>query len=255
MTLFKNKWLLPILFAVVIALNYLSTLGIILPNTQQAVSDKYLNYYAPAGFTFSVWGIIYLGVLLTIYLEFKHRNNPVFLSSFQKYVKPYMAMWMVLNLLWTLLWSYELLVPAFIAIALYGVVLFMLAINIASHPELRAETLFLVIPVGIHLGWIIAASFANLMTALTQNNLAGISAGGLVLTLLFMATALIIGILSYIRTLNFGIIIVLVWALAGIVMKHAPGTDFAYPNFVVFISGIAAAVIAAVSPIILKSNK
>lgn len=251
----ENKWLLLTIFAVVILINYLSTLGIILPNTQQEVSDSYANYFAPAGFTFSVWGIIYIGVALIIYLEFKHRNNPMFLREYQKHVKPFMIVWMGLNILWTLLWAYEILALSYVVIALYGVVLFLLAKAIRKSSMLSAENLFLVIPVGIHLGWIIVASFGNAMTALTQAQVTGLDTAGLAMTLAFMVVALLLVIGSYILTLNIGVIIVAVWSFAGIVMKHAPNSTFIEPNTLVFIVGIVAAVIVAVSPIVLSSNK
>lgn len=249
-----NKWLLVSVFAVVILINYLSTLGIILPSTQQEVSDKFANYFAPAGFTFSVWGFIYIGVALILYLEFKHRNNPMFLSEFQKHVKPLMLVWMGLNILWTLLWAYEVLAISYLVIALYGVVLFMLARNINKSAMLRAESLFLVIPVGIHLGWIIVASFGNAMTALTQLDVTGLNTLGLTLTLVFMVVSLLLVIGSYMNTHNIGIIVVAVWSFAGIVMKHAPNSDFIDPSMIIFISGIVAAVLVAISPVLISNR-
>ncbi len=252
--LLQNKWLLLGLFVIVIAINYLSTIGLLLPNTQQEVSDKYLNYYAPAGYTFSVWGVIYLGVALTIYLEFKHRNNKVFTDLFNKKVKPFMVAWMILNIIWTLFWSYEVLLLSLFAIALYGVVLFMLANNINKMPVLKAEFAMLVVPVGLHLGWIIAATFANAMTALTQSGIAGINNNGLILTIVCMGLALLLCIGAYLVTHNIGVVIVGVWAFAGITMKHAPGTDFLHPSMIIFVLGIVACVVIAVSPIIIKTK-
>lgn len=250
----ENKWLLVSVFLVVILINYLSTLGIILPSTQQEVSDKFANYFAPAGFTFSVWGVIYIGVALILYLEFKHRNNPMFLSAYQKHVKPLMLVWMGLNILWTLLWAYEVLALSYVVIALYGVVLLILARNIKKSSMLSAENLFLVIPVGIHLGWITVASFGNAMTALTQLDITGLNPIGLTFTLIFMVVSLLLVVGSYINTHNIGIIIVAVWSFAGIVMKHAPNSDFIDPSMIIFIAGIVAAVLVAISPILISNR-
>ncbi len=51
------------MFIVTIALNYLAAFGILFPYTQQEISDLHGNLLAPAGFTFSIWGIIYIGVV------------------------------------------------------------------------------------------------------------------------------------------------------------------------------------------------
>ena len=46
-----------------IVMNYLSNTGIFNGNTMQTVSDNYRNFFTPAGYAFSIWGVIYLGLL------------------------------------------------------------------------------------------------------------------------------------------------------------------------------------------------
>src|SRR4051812_49151643 len=45
---------------VTIVMNYLSNTGIFNGSTMATVSARYQNYFTPAGYAFSVWGLIYL---------------------------------------------------------------------------------------------------------------------------------------------------------------------------------------------------
>jgi hypothetical protein len=47
---------------ITIFVNYLSNTGALNGNTMKVVSDKYFNYFTPAGFAFSIWGLIYVGL-------------------------------------------------------------------------------------------------------------------------------------------------------------------------------------------------
>src|SRR5690625_131887 len=46
-----------------ITINYLSNTGIFNGNTIASVSKQYNNLFTPAGYAFSIWGLIYLGML------------------------------------------------------------------------------------------------------------------------------------------------------------------------------------------------
>ncbi|MBE9601900.1 carboxypeptidase-like regulatory domain-containing protein [Pedobacter sp. MC2016-24] len=48
---------------ITIAVNYLSNTGALNGNTMKTVSDQYFNYFTPAGYAFSIWGLIYVGLI------------------------------------------------------------------------------------------------------------------------------------------------------------------------------------------------
>ena len=50
-------------FAVMIALNVLTKVITLNGQTMAAISAKYSSLFTPAGFTFSIWGVIYLALL------------------------------------------------------------------------------------------------------------------------------------------------------------------------------------------------
>lgn len=48
-------------FALMVAVNYLSNAGVLNGNSMKTISDRYFNYFTPAGYAFSIWGLIYIG--------------------------------------------------------------------------------------------------------------------------------------------------------------------------------------------------
>src|SRR3546814_8546952 len=92
---------------ITIAINYLSNTGIFNGNTMKTVSDKYFNYFIPAGYAFSIWGLIYLGLLGFVFytgwgLFKKDEQDPMLLK---------IGWWFVLsclsNSLWVFAWLYD----------------------------------------------------------------------------------------------------------------------------------------------------
>jgi len=47
---------------VTIGVNYLSNTGFFNNETMASISGKYQNLFTPAGYAFSIWGLIYLGL-------------------------------------------------------------------------------------------------------------------------------------------------------------------------------------------------
>ena len=50
-----------------LVINYLSNTGIFNGNTVKIVSDKYHNYFTPADYAFSIWGLIYLDLIVFVF--------------------------------------------------------------------------------------------------------------------------------------------------------------------------------------------
>ena len=44
-----------------VVINYLSNTGVFNGETMATISAKYQNLFTPAGYAFSIWGLIYLG--------------------------------------------------------------------------------------------------------------------------------------------------------------------------------------------------
>lgn len=228
--LLENKWLLLGGLILVLLVNYTTMLGLFGNLSQGEVSDKYVNYLAPAGLTFSIWGIIYIGMGLVVYSEFKHEDHSYYNVVFRKKIKPLMIAWYLFNILWNIFWVTEKLVLAMVMIILYWIVVALICYFIEQEDILYKEAIFLRWPSGFHLGWISFAVFANAMSLITQLGLNSLETFGLILSIALMIVALLFVIVFAMEFSNFMILIPALWGIFGIVLKHLPSSEFVHQN-------------------------
>jgi hypothetical protein len=64
-------------YAAIIIINILSNTGVI-GETNKVVSDKYASYFTPAGYAFSIWGLIFtaLGIFVIYQALSRNKSNP-----------------------------------------------------------------------------------------------------------------------------------------------------------------------------------
>ena len=182
------------------------------------VSDAFKVYFVPAGYVFSIWGIIYIGLLAyAIYQALpSQKENPRLQAT---------GWWVVLgglaNSIWIFLWHYGQFVGTL------GAMLILLASLIAVYLRLgtgltkvsAGETWAVRVPFSIYLGWISVATIANFSDVLdfVGWNQWGISDGTWMIIILAVVVVLA-GLMNFLRRdVAYGA--VLLWALAGIAVK------------------------------------
>lgn len=214
-------------FVGMIAVNALANILPINGVTTGAVSDAYPNLFAPAGLTFSIWGLIYL--LLAIYAIYqagfcqksKEKN-----STCDK-VAPYFVASSVANILWILSWHYDLMGISVLLIATILVCLIKIA-DILRSEKLSSKEEFLVrLPFSIYFGWITVATIANITTYLVSLSWNGFGLSNEVWTTIVLLVGTAIGVWRMLKDRDFAYGLVLVWAYAGIYIKHTSASGFA----------------------------
>lgn len=70
-----------------------------------AISDAYPNLFAPAGFAFSIWGLIYLLLGAYVLLQFK-KNTQQKEGLFNK-INQFFILTSLANLTWVFAWHYD----------------------------------------------------------------------------------------------------------------------------------------------------
>lgn len=203
------------------------------------LSDKYPIYITPAGYVFSIWSVIYLGLLAYIVYQAlpSQRNNPML-----KAIAWPFAISSIFNMAWIVVWHYEF-VPLSFAIML-GIIGSLIAIYLRLRPHFdaasAAERWTTHIPFSIYLGWITVATVVNATVMLYNFGWDGGGISAEVWTAILLGVATIIGVVVTQTRRDIAYGMVLVWASVGIAVKH--------PS-VPFVSGaaIATAVIMALS--------
>lgn len=159
-----------IAFFATLYINYLSNTGLINNNTNATVSQKFENLFTPAGYAFSIWGIIYL--LLLAFVIFQGRS--LFKKVIDEGVVEKMGWWFIIscaaNSLWLFAWLHELLL---LAAGIMIILLFaLIKITLRTGAQLVNQSfkikLFVWLPFSMYLGWISVALIANIAALLTK---------------------------------------------------------------------------------------
>ena len=156
----------------VIAWNYIINTGIINGKTVGEISDKYQNLFTPAGYAFSIWGIIFLGLLVLSFSQLR--------SAFKKgdqdetilQIGPWLIIANLGNAAWLWCWLSEqtgitVLVMAVILVSLLRIVY---RLNMEKHDASMRIIATVWWPISIYAGWITVAAIANISAWLTKLN-------------------------------------------------------------------------------------
>jgi benzodiazapine receptor len=235
-------------FAVTVIVNGLASSLALNGRTTAEVSDQYFTLVTPAGYVFSIWGVIY--ALLLAFVVFQalpsQREKP-----FLRQISVLFILSSVFNVVWLFLWHYD-------QIALSVVLMFaLLATLIAVYLRLGIgktkvavrERVFVRLPFGVYLGWITVASIANVASALVAVGWDGFGLASDLWAVLVIGVALLITLGVIVTRRDVAYSLVLVWALVGIAFNQS-----AYQN-IVLAAEISAVIILVALAVILAVSK
>jgi hypothetical protein len=139
--------------------NYLPINGL---NTGE-VSANYNNPFTPAGFTFSIWGLIYL--LLIIFAVYQFTGSGKIKDKFS--TGPYLIAASAANISWIFLWHYQYIYLSMFVILMLPLFLFPIFKRVNSFNDYStAEYISIKLPFSIYTAWVTIASLANFMVTL-----------------------------------------------------------------------------------------
>ena len=163
----KNKLMLKVTNLVFLLLtilvnflaNYLPINGL----SSGEVSALYRNPFTPAGFTFSIWGVIYFLLFIFIIYQFVGRGkiNQDFSTG------PYFIIASIANGSWLFLWHNKLIPLSMLVILILPLSLFQIFKRLEQYKNYSlAEYTALKLPFSIYTAWVTVASIANFMALL-----------------------------------------------------------------------------------------
>ncbi|QDK77233.1 tryptophan-rich sensory protein [Spirosoma sp. KCTC 42546] len=225
-----------VVFSVIslIVMNYLSNVGAFGGKTNKEISDKYHTLITPAGYAFSIWGIIFLGLLaFAVYQGLgTQRTNPRFRA---------IGWWVVLNGFCNAIWS-----PLFnneqigIALVVILVMLFSLLIieqrllekkhvpivaidQNATLPESTtssAETWLARVPFSIYFGWLTVATILNVTVYLKATDFGLMDLSEQTWAVAMLIVGLLVGTVVFNRFRSIAYILVFAWAYVAIAVEQ-----------------------------------
>lgn len=186
--------------------------------TTAELSDSYPNYFVPAGYVFSIWGVIYLLLLAFTVHQFRSGQD-------QEYVKKIgwlFALSSVLNAAWIFLWHWRLVALSLVAMfgLLGSLIMIYLRLDIGKAKPPRDERLYVHLPFSVYLGWITVAPIANIVAFLVSSGWESYGTAAIYWTLLVIGVAVALTLANLYTRGDAAYSLVIVWALGGILYKQ-----------------------------------
>ncbi|HUR98282.1 MAG TPA: TspO/MBR family protein, partial [Pyrinomonadaceae bacterium] len=201
----------------VIVFNWLAATGRLGSDTA-AISAKYPTLVTPAGYAFSIWSLIYVGLIAFSIYQMLPANLPRFRAVRSFYISS-----CALNCAWLYFWHRDQIAVCFVVIvalwATLGVICYQL-----RDPESLRDTWMAKAPFGLYFGWITAAMFVNLAIMLKFHNITFSPPVETTLAVILIVVAAACSVLVRVKLTNFFYPLAVAWALTAIAVKQSGHT-------------------------------
>lgn len=215
------KWLNVVAFVAVVFVNGLAgSTTLIGGKTTAQISDAYPTLITPAGYVFSIWGVIYL--LLGIFVVFQALPSEK-TREFREKVGWLFILSSILNIVWLLLWNFDYLSLSVVIMFLLLATLILIYLRLEirkSNVQLR-EKIASHLPFSVYLGWITIASIENVAATLVSVKWDGFGISPETWAIIITIIALLIAILVVLTRKDVAYALVVIWALLGIAVKQS----------------------------------
>lgn len=219
--------------ALMLVVNVLSNVLPFNNQTTAQISDSFDVFFVPAGYVFSIWGIIYSAVIaFNIYLFYPRKKDDSKTSVILKAV----VITNIANSVWIFLWHYNQLALSVVVMLVLLLALIYIYLKFSIRKDLTSnEVYFVKLPFSIYLGWISVATIANITVALYSLGWNSFGIEGSVWASILVVIAAVLAIVMLLRHSDVAFASVIIWALVGIGVKFS---DNSLLNSISYASGL-----------------
>jgi benzodiazapine receptor len=236
-------------FLAVLAVNTVASTVGINGRLTGALSDGIPNLFVPAGLTFSIWGVIYLLLLLFAGAQarglFSGGPGGPNAPEETRRIGWLFALSSAANVGWLFWWHYELVGLSVLAmlVILGSLLAIYLRLGTGLTRAGSAQRWFFRVPFSVYLGWITVATIANVTAFLVKAGWNGFGLRPEVWAAAVVAAAALItlAVLATRRDAGYGLVVL--WALSGIAIKRA--ADASPASRIVFVTAVACGAVVA----------
>ena len=207
-----------------IAVMVVNSLSVSLPiNGYSTVelSDSYPNLFVPAGQTFSIWGIIYLSLIIFLLLEIYHAFIRKEASGPTTKIASLFLLSCFANASWIFAWHYLQVGLSLLCM----LVLFISLIAIyetLKNDNVWSKSAWARIPFSLYQGWISIALIANVTALLVHHGWGGgFGIDPALWVVILIGVGMILGLVYLVRNNDIFFPLVIAWAFYGIYLKRS----------------------------------
>ncbi len=213
-------------FLITIIVNYLANALPINGKTTGEISDQLNVLFTPAGYVFSIWGLIYFLLAIWIIISFLKRETSEATPMKISYL---FALSCLLNAGWLFSFHYEKFILSSIIIIVLLVVLILIYLRYPiGDSRFRGR-----LPFSFYLGWISVATIASISYTLQFHEIS-LGIDEVTGTILLIVVAAVIAVAGRYISDDPYFAIVFVWAIVGIA-KANPGTTIETAAYIIAI--------------------
>ncbi|KUI35525.1 tryptophan-rich sensory protein [Mycobacterium sp. GA-2829] len=235
--------------AATLFVNYLANGLPINGQTTGDVTRRFEVYFVPAGYVFSIWSVIYLGLIAySVYLSLSsargHRD-----SGAARVIAPWYLVTAVANCTWLFAWHHNRFpLSMLLMVVLLGSLIAIYRLQAMRPATSRVEFWTVHIPFRVYLGWISVATIANATITLDDAGWSGFGLSEPTWGAIMVVVAGALGLTVAYLHRDIAYALVLIWALIGIAVRLHEST----PVLVASLTGAAA---LAVSVVVLAQRR
>jgi len=218
-------------FVIVVVVNVVANVLPINGVSTAEIANSYPNLFAPASFTFAIWGVVYVMVFGYTLYQFKlfstlrYQIHDLLMST-----SITLIFVNLINSAWVVTWHYNMIEVS------CGLIVVLLLLLISINLRLRYQRFdgnsnFLIkATFNVYLGWVTIATVANIVILLVSLSWDGLGISEEIWTSIIIVVAALIIVASIFSYQSLTIGCVGLWAFTGLVYQHlsAEGFDSQY---------------------------
>ena len=203
-------------YVFMVGMNILASALPLNAQTTAEVSDRYPTLFTPAGYVFSIWGLIYILLGAFVVRGFIRDDERVEGLGYL------FAISSIINGTWIIAWHWEALAVSLVLMLVLLATLILIVLRLQrSAPRSLRQRWMVDIPFSVYLGWISVATIANVAVVLSSANWDGFGIGPVAWTIVVIGAAGLLGALSVLRKGDVAYTLVIIWALSGVGAANA----------------------------------
>lgn len=253
------KGITAVSFVIMVGVNILANVLPINGVTTGDVSDSYKNLFAPAGYTFAIWGLIY--ILLAGYTLYQlgcfQGTKSANKEELFKNLGVYFSVSSIANALWIFSWHYYLIPLSMVMMVIILVSLILITKEINKMKLTFKDRVFIRLPFSVYFGWITVATIANATALLVSLRWDGFGIPEVTWTVIIVLIGVVIGVATMLRFRDIAYGLVIIWAYFGILIKHMSSSGFSgkYPQVITAAAASIILLLITAVYIIVKAKK
>ncbi|KUI43398.1 hypothetical protein AU197_04405 [Mycobacterium sp. IS-1590] len=230
--------------AATLVVNYLANSLPINGQTTGDVTRRVEVYFVPAGYVFSIWSLIYLGLIAySVYLAITLAQRRAD-SGAARAIAPWYLLTAAANCCWLFAWHHnQFPLSMLVMVVLLSALIVIYRLQASRPPTSTLERWTAQIPFRVYLGWISVATIANATITLDDAGWSGFGLSEPTWGVIMVVVAAALGLVMNLRHRDIAYGLVIIWALIGIAVRLNETTP-------VLIASLAGAAVVGVAVLI-----